>query len=84
MRYADMEPHITLQDTRLRLATPSRVRLMTFLYHICQGNNYRTIANAFGLRRSTVCSCIRDIISAILRYFMYRTYIRLLSVEEGL
>src|SRR5436190_18037476 len=83
MYYADIEPLITLQDTQLHLATPSHIRLMTFLYHIWQGNNYRTIANAFGLGRSTVYSCVRDIVFAILRY-MYRTYIHLPSVEEGL
>ena len=44
-----LEPYITLQDTTYRDSVPSRVRLMAFLYHVCQGNNYLTVGNAFAI-----------------------------------
>jgi hypothetical protein len=59
-------PYITLQDTRFRLATPSRVRLLAFLYHIAHGATYCVISNQFGIGESTVSKCIHDCTRQIL------------------
>ena len=79
---ANVEPYITLQNTTWRDSLPSRVRLIAFLYHICQGNNYLTVGNAFAIGVSTVGKCIRQVTSAILRH-MYRVYICLPRGEEA-
>jgi len=63
-----LEPYITLQDTKYRLATPSKVRLMAFLYHVSQGANYRSVSNQFGIRISNVSKCVHDVTFAILRH----------------
>jgi len=78
----EVEPDITLQDTRFRPATPSRVRLLVFLYHVTQGATYPVISNQFGIGISTVSKCIHDCTQYILLR-MYRQYIRLLSREEA-
>ena len=75
-------PHITLQDTRYRPATPSRVRLLVFLYHVCLGCNYLAISNQFGLGKTTVGVCVRDVASAILHY-MFKAFVRLPNLDEG-
>ena len=48
---------------------------MTFLYHICQGANYRVVSNAFAIGVSNVSKIVHDITYAILRH-MFKTYIR--------
>lgn len=55
-------------DTRFRVATPSQVRLMMFLYHATQGANYRTISQLFGLGRSTISKCVHDMSRAIIQH----------------
>jgi len=78
---ANVEPYITLMDTRFRAATPSQVRLMVFLYHATQGPNYRTISQLFGLGRSTISKCVHDVSRAIIQH-MWSAYIRLPSSQE--
>jgi len=77
-----LEPYITLQDTKYRLATPSKVRLMAFLYHVSQGVNYRSVSNQFGIGISNVSKCVHDVTFAILRH-MYKVYIRRPTAAEG-
>src|SRR5579859_6251231 len=79
---ANVEPYITLQDTRYRKATPSRVRLLAYLYHIAHGASYTVVSNQFALGRSTVCKIVHDVTYAIL-FHMWHTYIRLPSMEEA-
>jgi|SRR5579859_1347383 len=78
---ANVEPYITLQDTCFRPATPSRIRLMVYLHHVCQNSNYTTISQLFGLGRSTISNCIHDISRAIVKH-LWAAYIRLPNVQE--
>jgi hypothetical protein len=77
-----IEPYITLQDTRFRLATPSRIRLLAFLYFITQGAGYRVVSNQFGMGISTVSKCVHDCTTQILRH-MFHTYICLPTFDEA-
>ena len=79
---ANIEPYITLTDTRFRLATPSRIRLLVFLFHATQGANYHTISVLFGLGRSTVSKCIHDVSKKVILH-MWATYIHLPSPQEA-
>src|SRR5579859_1923756 len=72
----NVEPYISLQDTRYRPATPSRIRLLVFLYHVALGDNYRSVANQFSIGVSNVSKIIHDVTSTILSY-MWSDYIRL-------
>lgn len=80
--FANVEPYITLQDTHFRLATPSRVRLLAFLYHIALGAPYTAVSHQFALGKSTVSKIVHDVANAILAH-MWAVYIRLPSVEEA-
>src|SRR5436190_17047571 len=77
-----MDSYITLHETKCRLATPSRVRLMVFLYHVSQGNSYRSVSNQFGIGISNVSRCVHDITYAILCH-MWRMYICLPTAAEA-
>ena len=65
-----------MQDTQFRKATPSRIRLLVFLYHVMQGNNYQTTSNQFAIRVSNVSKCVHDVSHQILIH-MYDTYVYL-------
>lgn len=78
---ANLEPYITRQDTRYRLATPSRVRLLVFLYHVALGASYTSVSHQFALGRSTISNIIREVTKAILQN-MWSVYIRLPNKEE--
>ena len=80
---ADLEPYITLQDTRFRQAIPSRVRLLTFLHHVMLGASYVVVSPQYGIAPSTVSKCVHQVTSAILQH-MWSAYIRLPTVEQGL
>jgi hypothetical protein len=53
--YLPLEPYITKQDTRWRLAIPSRVRLVAYLLYITQGMTYLPISYLIGIGKMTVC-----------------------------
>ncbi len=50
------EPYISLQDMTFHPATPSRVWLLVFLYHVMQGNNYQSTSNQFAIGCQQMCS----------------------------
>src|SRR5947207_6766713 len=79
--FANVEPSITLQDRHFRLATPSRVRLLTFLYHIALGAPYTAVSHQFALGKSTVSKIVYDVANAILAH-MWAVYIRLPRLEK--
>ena len=78
----NVEPYISLQDTRYRPATPSRIRLLAFLYHVALGDNYRSVANQFSIGVSNVSKIVHDVTSAILSH-MWSNYIRLPNAVEA-
>ena len=79
----EIEPYITLMDTKFRNATPSRIRLLVFLYHVTQGANYRVISNQFAVGLSNVSKCVHDVSRQIL-LAMYHEYIHLPNPQEAL
>ena len=78
-----IELYITLNNTRWRLATPSRIRLLVFLRHVMQGANYRVLSNKFALGVSNISKCIHDVTDKILRH-MFHMYICLLRGADAL
>ena len=77
-----LEPYIALQDIKYRLAISSRVRLLAFLYHVCQGSNYTVVSNQFGIGISTVSKIVHQVTYAILDH-MWKVYICLPTLAEA-
>ena len=55
-------------DTRLRCAISIERRLALTLYFLASTAEYRTIANLFGVSRSFVCICVKDVCRAITKH----------------
>ena len=55
------------KDTVMRLAITVERRLALTLYYLASTAEYKTIANLFGVSRSFVCVCIRDVCCAIIK-----------------
>ena len=53
------------KNTSMRLAITAKRRLALTLYYLASTAEYKTIANLFGVSRSFVCICIRDVSRAI-------------------
>ena len=79
---ANIEPYIILQDTKDQLATPSRVHLLAFLYHIALGASYHIISHQFAIGISNVGKIVHDVTSAILSH-MWNAYICLPALQEA-
>ena len=77
----ELSPYISKQDTNFRKAVPVGVRVAISLYFLSGSNDYRTIANLFGIGRSTVCSIVHDVTKAIVDNLMKR-YIYLPNENE--
>ncbi|KAM9354101.1 uncharacterized protein KZ484_012284 [Pholidichthys leucotaenia] len=60
-----LRPHLARQDTRFRLALPVEKRVAVALWRLASNIEYRTISNLFGVGKSTVCRCVRDMCHAI-------------------
>ena len=53
------------EDTVMRLAISAKRRLAITLYFFASTAEYKTFGNLFGVSRSFVCSCIREVCCAI-------------------
>ena len=62
-----LRPHISKEDTRFRKCIPAEIKLAATLKYLSQASDYRTIANLFGLGRSTACSIVHTICKQIVR-----------------
>ncbi|XP_036410905.1 protein ANTAGONIST OF LIKE HETEROCHROMATIN PROTEIN 1-like [Megalops cyprinoides] len=60
-----LKPRLTRQDTHFRLALPLEKRVAVALWRLATNVEYRTISTLFGVGRSTVCKCVRDVCHAI-------------------
>ena len=58
------------KDTKLRKAISSQKRIAITLYFIGSTAEYRTIANLFGVSKSFVCQCIKDVSEVIVTKLM--------------
>ncbi|XP_028834153.1 protein ANTAGONIST OF LIKE HETEROCHROMATIN PROTEIN 1 [Denticeps clupeoides] len=71
-----LKPRLARQDTRLRPALPLEKRIAVALWRLATNVEYRIISELFGVGRSTVCKCVRDVchaIAAILKPLYLRT-----------
>ena len=71
-----LRPHISKEDTRFRKCIPAEIKLAAALYYLSEASDYRTIANLFGLGRSTVCSILHAFCKQIVRNLL-KTYVNL-------
>lgn len=62
---SQIEDEIGRQDTSMRKAISPRKRTAITLYYMSSTAEYRTIANLFGVSKSFVCLCIKDVCKAI-------------------
>lgn len=62
---SQIEDEIGRQDTSMRKAISPRKRTAITLYYMSSTAEYRTIANLFGVSKSFVCLCIKDVSKAI-------------------
>ena len=71
--YNTLRSHISKQDTRFRKCIPAEIKLAATLYYLRGASDYRTIANLFGLGRSTVWSIVQTVCKRIVRNLL-KTY----------
>ncbi|XP_005999530.1 uncharacterized protein LOC102349566 [Latimeria chalumnae] len=60
-----LKPKLSRQDTHLRPALPLEKRVAVALWRLATNVEYRTISVLFGVGRSTVCKCVREVCHAI-------------------
>ncbi|CAB4015108.1 Hypothetical predicted protein, partial [Paramuricea clavata] len=64
-----VEPEIAHENTHLREAVSAKRQLVVTLYYLASTAEYRTIGNLFGVSRSFVCQCIKEVCHAIAKQF---------------
>ncbi|XP_053702065.1 uncharacterized protein LOC128747868 [Synchiropus splendidus] len=60
-----LRPRLTRQDTSFRQALPVEKRVAVALWRLATNVEYRIISNMFGVGKSTVCRCVRDMCHTI-------------------
>ncbi|XP_034015214.1 protein ALP1-like [Thalassophryne amazonica] len=60
-----LRPRLARQDTSFRLALPVEKRVAVALWRLASNIEYRTISALFGVGKSTVCRCVRDMCHSI-------------------
>ena len=58
---------IMRRDTTMRRAVSAKRRLAILLYYLSSTAEYRTIANLFGVSISFVCTCVKEVSTAIVQ-----------------
>lgn len=76
-----LRPRLTRQDTTFRLALPVEKRVAVALWRLASNVEYRTISALFGVGKSTVCRCVRDMCHAIVA-LLSSVYLRTPSEQE--
>lgn len=76
-----LRPRLTRQDTTFRLALPVEKRVAVALWRLASNVEYRTISALFGVGKSTVCRCVRDMCHAIVA-LLSSVYLRAPSEQE--
>ncbi|XP_018586601.1 protein ANTAGONIST OF LIKE HETEROCHROMATIN PROTEIN 1-like isoform X2 [Scleropages formosus] len=76
-----LRPRLARQDTHFRLALPVEKRVAVALWRLATNVEYRTISALFGVGRSTVCKCVRDVCHAIVG-LLRPLYLRQPSEQE--
>ncbi|XP_061599935.1 uncharacterized protein LOC133462621 [Cololabis saira] len=76
-----LRPRLARQDTSFRLALPVEKRVAVALWRLASNIEYRTISTLFGVGKSTVCRCVRDMCHAIVG-LLSSIYLRPPSEQE--
>ncbi|XP_008397501.1 putative nuclease HARBI1 [Poecilia reticulata] len=76
-----LRPRLARQDTSFRLALPVEKRVAVALWRLASNVEYRTISALFGVGKSTVCRCVRDMCHAIVA-LLSSTYLRPPTEQE--
>ncbi|XP_074548365.1 uncharacterized protein LOC141806643 [Halichoeres trimaculatus] len=76
-----LRPRLARQDTSFRLALPVEKRVAVALWRLASNIEYRTISTLFGVGKSTVCRCVRDMCHAIVA-LLSSSYLRPPSEQE--
>lgn len=76
-----LRPRLARQDTSFRLALPVEKRVAVALWRLASNVEYRTISTLFGVGKSTVCRCVRDMCHAIVA-LLSSTYLRPPTEQE--
>lgn len=76
-----VRPRLARQDTSFRLALPVEKRVAVALWRLASNIEYRTISTLFGVGKSTVCRCVRDMCHAIVA-LMGPIYLRSPNEQE--
>ena len=63
----EIEGDIMRRDTTMRRAVSAKRRLAILLYYLSSTAEYRTIANLFGVSISFVCTCVKEVSTAIVQ-----------------
>ena len=72
----ELSPYISKRDTNYRKAIPVRERVAITLYRLADTAPYRTVANLFGVGKSTVCTIVKEVCLCIINVLLPR-FIRL-------
>ncbi|KAM4625587.1 uncharacterized protein ACJ7VT_003955 [Polymixia lowei] len=76
-----LRPRLARQDTSFRLALPVEKRVAVALWRLASNIEYRTISSLFGVGKSTVCRCVRDMCHAIVA-LLRQEYLRSPNEQE--
>ena len=69
---AELSPHIAKRDTNFRKAIAVRHRVAITLYWLADTARYRTIANLFGVGKSTVCTIVKQVCEVLVGILLSR------------
>ena len=72
----ELSPHLLKRDTNFRKAIKMRHRVAITLYWLADTAHYRTIANLFGVGKSTVCGIVKQVCEVIVRIHSPQIYLR--------
>ena len=68
----ELSPHILKRDTNFRKAIAVVHRVAITLYWLADTAHYRTIANLFGVGKSSVCGIVKKVCEVIVRILLPR------------
>ena len=63
----ELAPEISRQNTRFRIAIPTRPRVAVALWRFATNVEYRTISHLFHIGISTACGVVQDVSRAIVQ-----------------
>ncbi|XP_067871924.1 uncharacterized protein [Heterodontus francisci] len=76
-----LKPMVSRRNTHLRPALPLEKRVAVAFWRLATNVEYRTISHLFGIGRSTVCKCVREVCHAIVS-LLKPLYLRMPSNQE--